>query len=194
MSYQNEISAEYLETFKLSLFEPFSDYLMGSAGETSFQLSLLDIVRFAGHACPSVTGAFLISRSAIENLYPDTLVGIRGQIQIDIPDSATKGATGPMANVFGYITGAWAQTGFGGFQGGAFSRRDLLCFDSKKVQPGTFRFTRKDNGAFVDIVYQPEMVKIDIDPAMPFQLQWRHKIKAILENPNLAIKILPQQN
>lgn len=189
MSYKNEISAEFLETFKISLFDPFSDFLMGSDGEKNFQLSLLDVVRFSGHACPSITGAFLITRAAIEKLYPDTLVGVRGEIEIDIPDSATNGATGPIANAFGYITGAWSNTGFGGFQGGAYGRRDLLHFDSKKIPSGTFRFTRKDTGAFVDIVYKPSMIKIDTDPSKPFQLQWREKIKAILDNPELVLEI-----
>lgn len=187
---ENAITAEYLETFRISLFEPFSDFLMGSEREKKFQISLLDVVRFAGHACPSMTGAFLISRAAIENLYPDTKVGIRGQIEIDIPDSATYGATGPIANVFSYITGAWAESGFGGLQGGTYARRNLLRFNSPKVPGGVFRFTRSDNGTTVDIIYQPSLVQIDVDPAMPFQLQWRHKIKAILECPERAIQVI----
>lgn len=190
---KNVISAEYLETFTISVFDPFSDFLMGSEREKNFKISLLDVVRFAGHACPSMVGAFLISRSAIENLYPETKVGIRGQIEVDIPDSATNGATGPMANVFGYVTGAWGETGFGGFQGGAHIRRDLLRFNSKNTSPDVFRFTRKDTGAVVDVTYQPKQVKVDIDPALPFQLQWRHRIKAILENSNLAIEVVSSQ-
>lgn len=190
MTYENVITAEFLETFKISVFEPFSDFLMGSEREKSFQISLLDIVRFAGHACPSMVGAFLISQAAIENLYPDTKVGIRGQIEIDIPGSATQGATGPMANVFSYITGAWADSGFGGFQGGDYKRRNLLRFDSAVSPSGAFRFTRRDTGASVDVIYQSRSIQIEVDPAMPFQLQWRHKIKAILENSDQVIKVI----
>lgn len=189
MTNENIVTAEFLETFNVSLFEPFSDFLMGAEREKNFKISLLDVVRFAGHACPSMVGAFLLSRAAIENLYPETNVGIRGQIEIDLPASPTDGATGPMANVFGYITGAWGESGFGGFQGGAYTRRNLLRFNSPYVQKGTFRFTRRDTGAMVDIVYNPSMVRIDVDPEMPFQLQWRYKIKAILENPTQAIEV-----
>lgn len=191
MTYPNALSADYLDSFKISLHEPFSDFLMGSHDEKNFQVSLLDVVRFAGHACPSMTGAFLITKAAIEHLYPDTKVGIRGHIEIDIPDSPTNGAIGPMANVFSFITGAWGETGFGGFQGGTFTRRNLLRFHSRNAQMGSFRFTRTDTGNAVDITYQPSMVPADIDLSMPFQLQWRTKIKAILENPGLAIHVVP---
>lgn len=190
MKYENPTTAEFLETFKISLFEPFSDFLMGTEREKNFQISLLDIVRFAGHACPSMVGAFLISRAAIENLYPDTKVGVRGEIEIDIPDSASQGATGPMSNVFSYITGAWADTGFGGFQGGDYVRRNLLRFNSPVSSSGAFRFTRRDTGASVDVIYQPRLIQVEVDPAIPFQLQWRHKIKAILENSEHAIKVI----
>ena len=189
MTYPNALSADFLDTFKINIYEPFSDFLMGSVNENNFQLSFLDVVKFAGHACPSMTGAFLITRAAIEELYPDTKVGIRGQIEIDIPDTPTSGATGPMANVFSFITGAWAETGFGGFQNGNFNRRNLLRFNSKQVPKGTIRFTRVDTGKFVDITYQPSNVAVDIDPEMPFQLQWRTKIRSILENPKLAIHV-----
>lgn len=190
MKDENPTTAEFLEMYKVSLFEPFSDFLMGSEQEKSFQISLLDVVRFAGHACPSMVGAFLISRAAIENLYPDTKVGVRGQIEIDISESATQGPIGPMANVFSYITGAWGETGFGGFQGGDYRRRNLLRFNSQNAKVGAFRFSRRDTGASVDVIYQSSIVKIDVDPAMPFQLQWRHKIKAILENSNHVIKVI----
>lgn len=189
MTYPNALTSDFLDTFKINIYEPFSDFLMGSKNENNFQLSFLDVVKFAGHACPSMTGAFLITRAAIDQLYPDTKVGVRGQIEIDIPESPTSGPIGPMANVFSFITGAWGETGFGGFQNGDFNRRNLLHFNSKKIPIGTFRFTRVDTGKIVDITYQSSNVPIEINPEMPFQLQWRVKIRSILENPNLAIHV-----
>lgn len=190
MTYQNALTAEYLDSFKIQLHEPFSDFLMGSQDEKNFSVSLLDVVRFAGHACPSMTGAFLMSRAALSHLYPDNEVAVRGHIEVDIPDSPTSGAIGPIANVFSFITGAWAETGFGGLQGGLFARRDLLRFNSTKVLRGSFRFTRTDNGKSVVVTYQPGMVPVDIDPNMPFQLQWRTRIRAILENPEIAVSVI----
>lgn len=190
MTYENALNAEYLATFKINLHEPFSDFLMGSPDEKNFSLSLLDVVRFAGHACPSMTGAFLMTRAALLHLYPNNEVAVRGHIEIDIPDSPMNGAIGPIANVFSFITGAWAETGFGGLQGGLFARRNLLRFNSSKVFKGSFLFTRTDNGKSVVVTYQPGMVPVDIDPNMPFQLQWRTRIRAILERPDLAVSVV----
>lgn len=172
---------------KISVFEPFSDFLLGEKEEKSFQISLLDVVRLAGHACPSMVGAFLITKKAIETLYPDTGVCIRGQIKISIPALATQGATGPMSNVFGYITGAWGETGFGGFSDGSFTRRNLIQFGSSEVPKGHYRFTRTDNGDSVDISYDPSKVDVVLNPHSPFQIQWRERIKAILARPEQVI-------
>ncbi len=54
---------------------------------------------------------------------------------------------------------------------------------------GTFRFTRLDTGKMVDITYQASNVPVEINQEMPFQLQWRAKIRGILENPKLAIRV-----
>lgn len=190
MKSETIMTAEFLETFTVSISDPLSVFLLGTEKENKFTLSLLDVVRFAGHACTAMIGAFLITRAAIENLYPDTKTCIRGDVEIDIPDGATDGSTGPMANVLSYITGAWSDTGFGGFKGGDHVRRNLLRFNSKNTQSGAFRFTRKDTGASVDIIYQPQLVKLDLDPTMPFPLQLRHKVKAVLENPEAVIKVI----
>ena len=183
----NPLDANFLDSYQVSVYEPFSDFLMGSIPEKKFNISLLDVVRFAGHACPSMTGAFLIAEAAIANLYPETLVGVRGQIEIDIAEAPNYGAIGPMSNVFGFITGAWGETGFGGFQNGSYSRRNLIHFNSKRTQINKFCFSRIDTKDSVFISYNPSLIELELDPQMPFQLQWRHKIKAILKNPKKVI-------
>lgn len=175
--------------YVISIYEPFSDFLLGEQPEKEFKLSLLDTVRFAGHACPSMVGAFLISQKAIEELFPETNVCVRGQLRIDIPRQANEGPTGPTANVFGFITGAWAETGFGGLQGRHFVRRNLLRFGVEDVPLGSFRFTRIDNGASVLITIDSSKLDFESDASWSFQQQWRVRIQAMLEQKDAILMV-----
>lgn len=174
---------------KVSVFEPFSAFLQGSEEESQFQISLLDVVRFAGHACPSIVGAFLISQRAIKELFPVTETCVRGEIAIDIPTGPTQGATGPISNVFSFIFGAWSDTGFGGLQG-QFARRGLIRYSVPGIPPGCFRFKNLKTGAQVDITYNPSLAVVEVRDGEAFQQQWQRKIKAILEKPEAVLSSL----
>lgn len=182
------VTPQILERHSIRVYEPFSDFLTGGDEEKNFEITLLDVVRFAGHACPSMVGAFLIAKRAVSELFPED-VCVRGEISVDIPFPATAGATGPIANVFSFITGAWGETGFGGLRG-EFKRRDLLKFGSSSVPEGAFRFTRLSTGKSVDIFYKPGSVNVALDPSLPFQIQWRQRIFAILNDPAACISVV----
>lgn len=193
MSNEKIITAENLSEFKIRVHEPFAEFLMAEKDEYEFSISLLDVVRFAGHACPSMIGAFLISQRAIKELFPKTNTCIRGQIAIEIPTAVGQGATGPISNVFSMIFGAWERSGFGGLQG-KFVRRNLLKYDSTNVPQGTFRFHNLQSEKFVDITYDPSKVEVSTDPEKtPFQKIWRLKIKTILQKPDQFIKVQKQE-
>lgn len=181
------VTAEDLKMHSICVYDPFSDYLMGTNEEKKYSISLLDVVRFAGHACPSMVGAFFIAKTAIETLYPENKLCVRGDIRIDIPKNPTDGATGPIANVFGFIFGAWNETGFGGLAG-KFIRRHLIQFSSENAQPNSYRFTRLSNNKSVDIYFDPSRLNLSLDPNEPFQQQWRRKIKSIMNNPQSVIR------
>lgn len=183
----NIVVAEDLKKISISVYDSFSDFLMGSDEEKKFSISLLDVVRFAGHACPSMVGAFFIVKTAVEILYPENKICLRGDIRIDIPKKSTDGATGPIANVFGFITGAWSETGFGGL-GGKFVRRNLIQFNSDSALPNSYRFTSLSNNKSVDIFFDPSRLALNLDPDEPFQQQWRRKIEAIMNNPQSVIR------
>jgi hypothetical protein len=184
----SQVSAIEFKTHTVSVYEPFSDFLQGDDAEKNFEITLLDVVRFAGHACPSVVGAFLIAQRAIKELYPESGVCIRGDVAIELPAGPTAGAFGPMANVFSFITGAWGETGFGGLRG-QFVRRGLLTFNSEAAPAGGFCFTRLGNGKSVHVFYDPSRAPVLIDPALPFQTQWRIRIGAILSDPEKCLRV-----
>lgn len=182
------LNSEMMKDHKISVFEPFSDFLLGSDEEKSFEISLLDVVRFAGHACPSMVGAFLISQKVIGELFPKTGVCVRGDVAIEIPTAANQGATGPISNVFGFIFGAWEESGFGGLQG-QFVRRNLIRYSVSDLLPGTFRFRNLKTGACVEAVYNPSLAPLEVRDGESFQRQWRRKIKSILENPDIVLML-----
>jgi hypothetical protein len=177
-------TAQDLAAHQIKIHEPFAKFLMSDSEEFDFTISLLDVVHFAGHACPAMVGAFFISQRAVQELFPETKTCIRGRVAIDIPSSVEQGATGPISNVFSMIFGSWEKSGFGGLKGN-FVRRGLLRYNADDVPQGVFRFRDLRTKAFVDISYDPSQAQIFADPAeTPFQRIWRMKIKKIMSEPD----------
>jgi hypothetical protein len=177
------IHAKELSQITVNIYEPFAEFLLADPDEYRFTISLLDVVRFAGHACPSMIGAFLISQRAIAELFPETNTCVRGQVGIEIPAPVTQGPTGPISNVFSMIFGSWEKSGFGGLQG-KFVRRGLLKYEASNIPLGTYRFHNLISKVWVDITYDPTKVPLDDDHSkISFQDQWRRKITTIIRNP-----------
>lgn len=183
------IHANGLQELEIRVHEPFSKFLGGDVEEYDFSISLLDVVRFAGHACPSMVGAFLISQRAVKELFPETNICERGKVSIQMPGLVDQGATGPISNVFSMIFGAWEKSGFGGLQG-QFKRRNLLTYGAPEVPAGVFRFTNTDTHHHVDIQYDPSKAKVSDDSdSLPFQKIWRERITKILKDPDQFVNI-----
>lgn len=184
---ENVVRSQDLNEFKIKVHEPFAEFLMADPDEYNFSISLLDVVRFAGHACPSMVGAFLIAQRAIKELFPENQTCERGQVAIEIPASVEQGPIGPISNVFAMIFGSWEKSGFGGLQG-QFRRRGLLKYDAADVPPGTYRFHNLKTHEYVDITYDPSLAPIPAEArSLPFQKQWRMKITSILHDPDQYI-------
>ncbi len=184
MNDQQLLKSADLEKISIQIHEPFSEFLAGDFAEHNFSVSLLDVVRFSGHACPSIVGAFLISQRAVRELFPETNICERGAVKIDIPTSIDQGATGPISNVFSMIFGAWEQSGFGGLQG-RFVRRNLLKYDATDVPVGVFRFTNILTQRSVNITYNPSRAVVTAtSDEVPFQRIWRERITKIVADPD----------
>jgi len=181
------LTADYMRTFEIKVYEPFAEYLGGNEAESRFSISLLDAYHLAGHSCPSMTGAFLMTAAAAKSLFSDGIL-VRGMVEVDIASDPGSGATGPMANVIAYITGAWGDSGFGGL-GGKFRRRDLLRFNSENAPDGGFRFTRSDTGKVIDVFFSPGPPSPE-SAAAPFPETWRIRVRQILEQGDASVKIV----
>lgn len=128
--------------------------LLGAAEEGVLEYHYLDAVKTAGHSCPTVAGAWLMTARALASLYPDALPR-RGEIRVELRDPLDQGVTGVIANVAALVTGAANEGGFKGL-GGRFARQGLLRFGVPMA--GEIRFARLDTGAAVELSYHPHAV------------------------------------
>lgn len=138
---------------RITLHDPLAE-LLGAAAGGRIQYGYPDAVRLAGHSCPTVAGAYLMTLRALRQLYPES-VPERGGLRVELKGAQAEGTTGVVAAVAGLITGA---AGEGGFQGliGRFSRRNLLQFSMPF--DGEMRITRLDSQAWVATSYHSETV------------------------------------
>jgi hypothetical protein len=141
---------------RIALRDPLSAFL-GAFGGGVMEYGYLDAVKLAGHSCPTVAGAYLMTAKALGALYGGEMPE-RGAIRVEFRDDAEAGVAGVTANVVSQITGATQRTGFKGIAG-RFDRRDLLAFGAPIA--GEIRFTRLDTGAAVEVAYDAGSVPPD---------------------------------
>lgn len=154
----------YAEVPGLTLRDPLAEFL-GAADKGIVEYGYLDAVKLAGHSCPTVAGAYLMTRRALGKLYGEALPE-RGAIKVELRDGQADGVAGVIANVASLLTGAAQSGGFKGIAG-KFDRRNLLHFNADIA--GDIRFTRLDTGASVVAGYHPE--KVPPSPAMKELMQ-----------------------
>ncbi|MBA3902080.1 MAG: hypothetical protein C0522_00145 [Rhodocyclaceae bacterium] len=130
----------------ITVRDPLAEFL-GAAEGGIFEYRYLDAVKAAGHSCPTVASAWLMTAKALDALYPGATPE-RGAIRAEFGEDRSSGVTGVIANIVSLITGATQDTGFKGL-GGRFDRRNLLFFNAKVS--AEIRFRRVDTGAAVEV-------------------------------------------
>ncbi|CAA7614890.1 conserved hypothetical protein [Candidatus Terasakiella magnetica] len=178
---------------RITLRDPLSAFL-GAPTDGVMVYRYEDAVRLAGHSCPTVAGAWLMTIAALKALWPAETPE-RGGVEVLLNDAQDEGVTGVIAAVAGLLTGA---AGPGGFKGlaGRFGRNDLLRFEMPMSAELGFR--RIDTGRIVVVHYHPELVPAD--PEMRVRLQavlsgqgddtdrerfaalWQDRVRRILED------------
>jgi hypothetical protein len=134
--------------------------LLGASADGVIEYRYADAVRLAGHSCPTVAGAFMTGRAALNALYPQTLPE-RGGVAVAMPAPAAEGTTGVVAQIFTLLTGAAGEGGFKGI-GPRFARNGLLTFAAaSEVPDDAIRFERLDTGAAVAVRFDARAVGVD---------------------------------
>lgn len=136
------------------MHDPLAETL-GAAEGGVVEYRYADAVRLAGHSCPTVAGAWLMTAKALRRLYGDERPQ-RGSIRVEVREPQDEGVAGVIGSVAGFVTGA---AGDGGFKGlaGRHSRRNLISFGA--AIEGDLRFTRTDTGASVEVAYHSGIVE-----------------------------------
>lgn len=142
---------------KIQMQDPLSDVL-GSFQGGLIEYSFVDIVKYTGHGCPTVAGAYMVCLHALKALYEEGEMPMRGEIEVYLRAQEDEGANGVIGNVFTFILGASGPGGFKGL-GGKFSRHGLIHYGIN--QKAQFLFKRKDNQKEVYVDYHPEFVAGD---------------------------------
>lgn len=175
--------------------------VLGAFEEGLVTYSYLDVVKNAGHSCPTMAGAYLMAREGLRALY-GTELPKRGEVKVFFKDNIKTGTTGVVSNAFSLITGATNEWGFKGLNG-KYARRDLMFFNADI--PLHVRMMRIDNLKTVDIAYDPSLVLPDaqMQPLMQkvlsgvanheekqkFGLLWQTRVRKILEKFDKVIDL-----
>ena len=188
-----------IESIKVK--DPLSNVL-GAFENGEYEISYLDVVKSAGHSCPTVAGAYLMAQKALNSLYPEQRA-VRGNIKVEFKEDLEDGVAGVIGNVISHITGATDKSGFKGLNK-KFARHSLMFFNSDINSSA--RFTRIDNKQSVDVDYNPSIVapNPDMMPLMQKMMQnmasdneikefgalWQDRVKRIFENADKVIKVV----
>jgi len=175
--------------------------VLGTFQNGEYEFGYLDVVKSAGHSCPTVAGAYVMTLQALKALYLDE-VPVRGDIKVEFKESLEDGVAGVIGNVISQITGATDKSGFKGL-GGVFARHSLMFFDADINSSA--RFTRVDTGKSVDVFYDPSSITPDpkMQPLMQKVMQksatkdefeefgrlWQDRVERICKNPDVVVEV-----
>ena len=185
----------------IKIQDPLSN-ILGAFENGIYEFNFLEIVKSAGHSCPTVAGAYLITLQALKALYGDEMI-IRGNISVEFKEDLEDGVAGVISNVVSQITGATNKSGFKGL-GGKFARHSLMNFNSNISSSA--RFTRVDTQKSVDVYYDPSSVAPDANMGALMQKimggtsndeefkefghLWQDRVKRIFENIENVTKVV----
>jgi len=188
------------EIENIILKDELSDFL-GTFEGGIVEFSYLDIVKSAGHSCPTVSGAYLMVMEGLKALYKDEIPK-RGEIFVSFSEDCADGVAGVIANVFTQITGATEQFGFKGI-GGNFVRHDLMKFND--TISSSVKLQRLDTGKSIEVTYNPSLINTNSlqsqlmekilkktatqDDKILFGKIWQEKVEQIFKNKDKVITI-----
>ncbi len=181
---------------KIKIIDELSDVL-GAFEGGEIEFSYLDVVKSAGHSCPTVAGAFLMLKEGLKRF--DTPK--RGEINVYLKDDISEGVTGVISNVIAQITGATSKSGFHGLSG-KYDRRGLMHFNADISS--SMRLVDR-SGKTVDVNYDPNGLAPNpkMSPLMQktlsgtatdeerkeFKELWQERVERILKFPEVVITV-----
>ncbi|WP_436900523.1 hypothetical protein [Halovenus halobia] len=186
----------------IRIHDPVAETLAVLEPGEPFVVTYEDLVKAAGHSCPTASGAYRIAQLGLDALYPDDQP-VRSEIEVLAAGPRDDATYGVMSRLISYVTGAAQEDGFGGLAGGYGDRHDMLMFDAFEPDSAapTFRFRRTDTGETVEVTYHVSEVP-DGGPALSHLQQiidgtaseddrelfadvWRGRVQSVLSDDSL---------
>jgi hypothetical protein len=149
----SNLAVEY-DVEPIKIRDPAAEALAVLEPGAPFVVTYEDVVKAAGHSCPTASGAYRIAQLGLGALYPDTLP-VRSEVEVLVAGPHDDAAYGLMGRLISYVTGAAQEDGFGGLAGGHGDRQNMLTFDAFDPDGAdpTFRFRRGDTDETVEVTY-----------------------------------------
>lgn len=185
----------------IKLQDPLAN-ILGAFERGEYEITYVEVVKAAGHSCPTVAGAYLMTQAALKALYPEGRA-VRGNIEVAFAEDITDGVAGVIGNVVSQITGATDKSGFKGL-GGKFARHSLMHFNADIN--ASARFTRVDTKEQVDVIYNPSSIPADpqMQPLMQKMMQgaanpqeialfgklWQKRVEKIFDNKEHVVSVV----
>lgn len=163
---QTNWNVEYENVEPIRVRDPVAEALTVTGPGEPFVISYADVVKAAGHSCPTASGAFRIAQLGLAELYPDGYP-VRGDVEVTAGGSKDDPTYGVMSRIVSYVTGAAEADGFGGLAGGYGDRKHHLHFGDADGSDPSFTFKRTDTGDVVQVVYHVTEVP-DAGPATQY--------------------------
>ena len=192
---------QFFDTIETIKVKDQLSQVLGAFQAGEYEFSYLDVVKSAGHSCPTVAGAYIITLEALKVLYKDQRA-IRGDIKVEFEESLEEGVAGVIGNVISQITGATDKSGFKGLQG-QFARHSLMHFNADINSSA--RFTSVSSGKSVDVTYNPELVKPNPmmmklmakltsgeatqEETKEFGVLWQERVERIFANIDVVVSL-----
>ena len=183
----------------IRVYDPLSEFL-GAFDKGLITYTYLDVVKCAGHSCPTVASAYVMLQKGLDALYKGELP-LRGGIKVFFKEPQEEGVTGVIANLFSLVTGATQEGGFKGIAG-RFDRRGLLFFKSPLSLH--VKMQRTDTGESVELSCDASTIAPDprMNALMPKLLKdatreekelfanlWQERVRKILENADRIVTL-----
>ena len=181
---------------KIVIKDELSD-ILGAFEDGIIEFSYLDVVKSAGHSCPTIAGAFLMLKEGLKR-FDDPK---RGEINAYLKDDISEGVTGVISNVIAQVIGSTSKSGFHGLAG-KFDRRGLMHYNADIAS--SMRLVDR-SGKVVDIDYDPNglapnpkmspLMQKAIsgtatkEEAQEFRNLWQERVERILKFPEVVITI-----
>ncbi len=144
--------------------DPFLEFLGLVPAGVPITITFAELVKAAGHVCPTVAGAYLILRHGLRVLYGSD-PAVRGAVRVTAYGGPADFGYGPIAQLINFVIGAAPETGFGGMARGRFRRRDLFLFKRDDIRRNEFDLERLDTGRRVRVTYDPSIIPPPADLA-----------------------------